>query len=153
MPEMLTCWCGNTDLGDFNQDYRLCRQCQTLVWEGKGQTGDLREFYGKKYWFEHQMEELDLPDIYQRARQDLTGRVLFWLRTSLQLRYPPGKILEIGSGHGGLVALLNRAGFEASGLEVDPEVSNIAVELFDIPMLSGFLEEQDLQEEEIWVEW
>jgi hypothetical protein len=81
---------------------------------------DAHDFYGKNYWFTHQEGDLGLPNIITRARIDLPERCLYWLRTLLKYKLPPAKVLELGSAHGGFVALLQWAGFEAMGSEVSP---------------------------------
>jgi SAM-dependent methyltransferase len=53
--------------------------------------------------------------------------------------------LELGCSHGGLVALLRLAGFEASGLELSPWVVDFARRTFDIPMYSGSIENQQIE--------
>src|SRR5689334_12674872 len=106
------CWCGNTELIDFSTDYGICSSCGTLV----SQVGlsdvqltvhdDNTDFYGKEYWLSHQTQDLGFPDIYQRSRQDIPERCVHWLHTVLKYKLPPGKALELGSSHGGFVALL-----------------------------------------------
>src|SRR5205823_6082887 len=69
-----SCWCGKSRLREFGPNYLLCKSCNTLV----GQAGltaaetlvgdDEVDYYGKRYWLEHQRDELGLPDIYERAR-------------------------------------------------------------------------------------
>jgi 2-polyprenyl-3-methyl-5-hydroxy-6-metoxy-1,4-benzoquinol methylase len=105
---------------------------------------DQHDFYGKEYWLSHQRQDLANPDIYQRARQDLPERCLYWLRTLLAYKLPPGRVLELGSAHGGFVALMRWAGFDALGLEMSPWVVDFARHAFDVPMLLGLLEEQEL---------
>jgi SAM-dependent methyltransferase len=87
-----------------------------------------------------------LPDIRQRARQDLPERCLHWLRTLLSFKVPPARVLELGCSHGGFVALLRWAGFDACGQEVSPWVVDYARKTFDVPMLLGPIEEQALPE-------
>ena len=123
---MLRCWCGNTTLEPFSTAYLHCSLCQTLVsqaWQEQDVThvvDDAHDFYGKNYWFTHQEGDLGLPNIITRARIDLPERCLYWLRTLLKYKLPPAKVLELGSAHGGFVALLQWAGFEAMGSEVSP---------------------------------
>jgi 2-polyprenyl-3-methyl-5-hydroxy-6-metoxy-1,4-benzoquinol methylase/uncharacterized protein YerC len=107
---------------------------------------DRRDFYGKTYWLTRQQDELSLPDIYERTRLDLPERCLYWLRTLLAYALPPAQILELGSGHGGFVALMRWAGFDASGLEVSPWVVDFARKTFDVPMLLGKVETQSIPE-------
>jgi 2-polyprenyl-3-methyl-5-hydroxy-6-metoxy-1,4-benzoquinol methylase len=105
---------------------------------------EAEDFYGRRYWFEYQEQELGTPDITIRARGDLPERCVYWLRTVLRYRLPPGRVLDVGCGHGGFVMLLRRAGFEASGLELSPWVVDFAQQTFGVPVMRGPLEEQAL---------
>ena len=146
----LHCWCGNTRLEEFSEDYWLCPECQTLIARrrpkqnlanvGQDETG----LYGEAYWFAHQEQNLRQPTIVERARVDLTDRCLWWLRALLKFRVPPARVLELGSAHGGFVALLRQSGFDATGLELSPAIARFARETFDVPMLEGPIEQQAL---------
>jgi SAM-dependent methyltransferase len=145
------CWCGADDLEEFGAAYLRCTACDTLV----GQAGlsdeqtrvvdDTRDYYGRRYWLEHQTDELALPDIYARARSDLPERCADWLRMLLRYRRPPAKVLEIGAGHGAYTALLDWAGFEATALDLSSWTADFARERFGIPYLVGPVEEQPLE--------
>ena len=146
------CWCGNRRLQEFSGNYAACPECGTLV-SRVGLTAeqvrvrdDGRDYYGKEYWLSHQSDGLGLPTIHERARQDLPGRCLSWLQTLLSYKGPPARVLELGCAHGGFVALLRWAGFDATGLEVSPWVTEFARSAFDIPVLLGPVEEQQLTE-------
>jgi 2-polyprenyl-3-methyl-5-hydroxy-6-metoxy-1,4-benzoquinol methylase len=145
-----SCWCGNQELESFSRDYHRCRACGTLVSQvGRDSASyqvhnDETDFYGKNYWLGHQREELNLPDIRERARRDLADRCLHWLHTLLRHRLPPARVLEVGCAHGGFVGLLRWAGFEATGLELSPWIVDFARQTFDVPMLVGRVEEQPL---------
>jgi 2-polyprenyl-3-methyl-5-hydroxy-6-metoxy-1,4-benzoquinol methylase len=104
-----------------------------------------QDVYGKRYWFEYQEEVLGLQNILRRARQDLTERALSLLHTLLLYRPSGGRLLDLGSGHGGLVALARWAGFDATGLELSPWVVDFARQAFGVPMLCGPLEDQRLE--------
>jgi len=142
------CWCGDSQLNTFSADYLSCAACGTLVSQVKQNDDafavrdDSRDFYGKEYWLSHQRQDLGLPDIYTRARADLPERCLYWLRTFLSYKLPPARVLELGSSHGGFVALLRWAGFDAAGLELSPWIVDYAQRMFGIPMLQGPIEEQ-----------
>lgn len=144
------CWCGNTDLADFSPTYAACPHCGALV-SRQGLTAadvevkdDGHDFYGKNYWLSRQRDELGFPDIFERAHGDMPERCVYWLRSLLGSVAPPATVLEVGSGHGGYVALLRAAGFDATGLELSPWVVNFARTTFGIPMLHGRIEDQDL---------
>lgn len=145
------CWCGNQELSEFSDLYRRCALCQTLVTritpaqDDPHIHDDERDFYGREYWFNHQVKDLGFLNINARARVDLPERCVHWMRTLLKYKLPPGNALELGCAHGGFVALLKRAGFDASGLELSPWVVDFAKKAFDIPMLLGPLEDQSIQ--------
>ena len=147
---LLKCWCGNSDLLPFSPGYGRCAECETLVALQVLKPQELRvkdeagDFYGREYWFSHQQKDLGLPDLVARSRSDLSERCLYWLQTLLKYKVPPAKILEVGSAHGGWVALLRGAGFDAVGLELSPWVVEFAQRTFGVPMLTGPIEDQAL---------
>jgi len=150
MSRPLKCWCGNVNLVPFSSSYQKCSVCETLISSQAGKqnssaTDPENSFYGKDYWFTHQKEELHQPDIIQRARQDIPERCIHWLRTVLKYKFPPGRVLEIGCGHGGFTYLLRQVGFEATGLEISPWVVEFAKKTFQVPMLLGPVENQRLE--------
>jgi SAM-dependent methyltransferase len=146
----LVCWCGNDQLSHYSDDYLLCSQCQTLVLlkpvdENVSSGLDDKSLYGKSYWLEHQVKEFGYSDIFLRARNDLRERCLYWMRFFLKYKIPPGNTLELGSAHGGFVALLKWAGFESAGLELSPWVNEYAKQSFQIPVYLGRIENQTIE--------
>ncbi len=149
MEHKLRCWCGSEEFTPFSADYAVCRECGTLVYTGEIEpsiangTGDPAAFYGKEYWLDNQREQ-GRPDIAGRARSDLFERCLHWLGAVLKYELPPGRSLELGSSHGGFVALLRQAGFDSHGLELSPWVVDFARQTFGVPMLLGPVEDQPI---------
>jgi SAM-dependent methyltransferase len=147
----MNCWCGNKKLEFFSTDYCRCEKCETLVSssglnpENAVVNDDSIDFYGKKYWDTHQKNVLELPDIYTRSVKDLTERCLHWLQTILKYKLPPADILELGCAHGGFISILNKAGYEATGLELSPTIVEYAKKTFDIPVLCGPIESQKIK--------
>jgi SAM-dependent methyltransferase len=150
MPHEPTCWCGNARLAPFSEHYRRCGACETLVALRRPEGdvtrvgSDERGLYGKEYWFSHQERDVDLPNIEHRAAADLPERCVHWLRAMLKYRPPPAKVQELGSAHGGFVALLRWAGYDAAGLELSPWVVDFARRTFGVPVLQGPLEAQPI---------
>lgn len=146
MTVIRNCWCSDQAPEAFTADYGLCKNCGTLVSrsslpdEAYRVSDDETDFYGKKYWLEHQGADLGYPNIFERSRSDLAGRNLHWLRTLLQYKGPPARVLELGCSHGSFVALLKMAGYDARGMEMSPWVVDYAKSTFDIPMLLGPIE-------------
>lgn len=147
---MRICWCGNTDLTPFNRDYGECKACGTLVFLKDTPPDqflvrdDETDYYGKKYWLEHQQDAFGNADIHSRARNDLTERNLHWLKTLLKYRTPPAKVLELGCSHGSFVALLRQAGYDASGVEMSPWVVAFGQNTFGVPILVGPVEDLEI---------
>ncbi len=143
------CWCGYDQLAPFSPDYLRCPNCETLVLASfpDPQTllvsDDEHDLYGRNY-YETLVEKFDYPALEDRAVLDLPERCLYWLRALLQYKAPPGKVLELGSAHGGFVALLRWIGFDATGLELSPWLVDFARKTFDVPMLEGPVEEQNI---------
>lgn len=147
---MRVCWCGNADLPPFSSEYGVCKSCGTLVYlkdmppEQLLVRDDETDFYGKKYWLEHQQEAFGYADIHTRARNDLTERNLHWLKTLLKYRLPPAKVLELGCSHGSFVALLRQAGYDATGVEMSPWVVEFGMRTFGVPISVGPIENLDI---------
>jgi SAM-dependent methyltransferase len=121
------CWCGNTSLTAFSLEYAACTECGTLISRKPGAA-----------------HPSGTADLAARSRQDLPERCVHWLRTLLTYRLPPATVLELGCGHGGLVALARQVGYDATGLEIDARAADFARQTFQVPVLHGPLEAQDL---------
>ena len=143
---MRLCWCGNTTLVPFSPEYGKCQACNTLVYlrdtnlEKYLVLDDEKDYYGKKYWLEHQHEKFGYDDIYTRARSDLSGRNLHWLKTLLKYRLPIADVLELGCAHGSFVALMHHTGYHASGIEMSPWVVSFGRDTFGVPISIGPIE-------------
>jgi SAM-dependent methyltransferase len=147
---MTTCWCGSTEFLPFSPEYAECSSCGTLVSLVGLSPAELlvndddTDFYGKSYWLGHQSDELGFPDIYKRARADLTERNLHWLKALMKYRLPGAKVLELGCSHGSFVALMRQAGYDASGVEMSPWVVDFAKKTFDVPVSLGPVENLEI---------
>lgn len=150
---MRNCWCGCATTLPFNNEYVICQGCETLIsQEGFSDEqlkvkNDETDFYGKQYWLNHQNQDLGFPDIYSRARNDLTERNLHWLKTLLKYQLPPAKLMEIGCSHGSFVALAKLAGYQSNGMEMSPWVVDFGQNCFDIKVELGPIENTDLPSE------
>jgi 2-polyprenyl-3-methyl-5-hydroxy-6-metoxy-1,4-benzoquinol methylase len=139
----------------FTPEYLRCSACETLISDRSVKVRSPRvvdeekDFYGKNYWFAHQENDLNYPNILERALEDLAGRCVHWLNILLHYKLPPGKILEVGCAHGGFVGLLQWAGFEAVGLELSPWVVKNAQETFGVPVFQGAVEDQEIESDSL----
>lgn len=148
MDRTFSCWCGEHSLEDFSPDYSWCLKCNTLISkvvfdkDTSKVTDDDQDLYGKEYWLSRQKQKYGHPDIFERVNSDLSDRCLYWLQAILKYKLPPAKTLELGSSHGGFVALLTQLGYNAEGLELSPWIAEFAKNSFDIPMRVGPIEDQ-----------
>jgi 2-polyprenyl-3-methyl-5-hydroxy-6-metoxy-1,4-benzoquinol methylase len=144
----LLCWCGNPDLQEYSPDYWRCDVCSTLVAKSfpsidiTAISEEDEDFYGKKYWRDHQVNELGLASIEERSRTDLLDRCAWWLATALEFRLPPGQLLEVGCSHGGFLALAELAGFHVTGIELSSWVVEFARKNFGVNVRTGPIERQ-----------
>ena len=147
-PYARACWCGDPRQFAYSKEYNVCRSCGTLISraatspESFAVVDDANELYSRDYWLNRQSQKYGLPPIQQRARLDLPERCVHWLRLLLTLKLPPARTLEIGCAHGGFVALMNWAGFVATGTEMSPWVVDYARQIFGIDVRAGPLEGQ-----------
>ena len=147
-PSSRPCWCGEPNLFAYSDEYNVCKVCGTLVTRADPRaadptvTRDQGELYSKDYWLRRQPAQHGLPSLEQRTRTDLPERCVHWLKLLLARRLPPARVLEIGCAHGGYVALLRWAGYDASGIEMSPWIVNYARETFGVPVTAGSIESQ-----------
>lgn len=149
------CWCGNSSLERYSEDYLLCSACGTLVVAlmpevdlTKVQNDDAQnELYSKNYWLDHSTEDLQQSDIFSRARTDIIERGIYWLRTLMQYKLPPVRTIDVGCGSGIFVKLMEAAGYNASGLEISPWVVELGKKTFDINLGVGAVEQQKFEPE------
>ena len=78
-------------------------------------------------------------------RRDLVDRCGVWLETLLRYRRPPGRVLEVGAGHGAYTALLGWAGYDATAVDLSGWTGELARERFGVSYLVGPLESQELE--------
>lgn len=141
------CWCGERTLFPYSDEFHACKVCGTLVTSADVPDANLAvarddgELYSKDYWLKRQSELYGLPPLDQRARLDLPERCVHWLNLLLKRRLPPARVLEIGCAHGGYVALMRWAGYDAAGTEMSPWVVQFARETFGIPAHAGRIED------------
>lgn len=147
------CWCGGQSLKPFSEFYEQCTNCGGLVCKNLPSedffsvNDDASAFYGRNYWLSHVSRDYSQPNICDRARSDLSERCIHWLKTLTKYVLPRAKCLELGCSHGGFVAMMRWAGYDAVGLELSPWITDFIKQTFDVPVLSGPIEKQDLPDE------
>jgi SAM-dependent methyltransferase len=141
-------------LHSFSVGYLCCDVCGTLVAAQMPTVqefppeGDGHDFYGNRF-FERLSKESGDPSLQERARTELTDRFGYWLSGLLKYKQPPARILELGSSYGGFVATMRWAGFDAFGLDLSPGLCYFARQTFNVPILTGPVESQEIPPESL----
>ena len=119
------CWCGGSLL-DFpwHPSYGECSKCRCYVNRRPLVEEDVERLYSfDLYW--HGLQILKgFPTIEGRSSHDRRdGRVGRWLQVIEQYSAPRSRVIEVGCGHGVLLAELRKRGYECTGVEVDEKVA------------------------------
>lgn len=154
-PIIRPCWCGAPSQEIYSDRYSICTNCGTLVATELSYQNiekvndDDYDFYGKNYYLKYTVEKYGFPTLEARARLEVPERCLYWMRTLLKYRLPHAKVLELGSSHGGFVFLMQGAGFDAMGLELSPWLVDFSCNAYGIQMLTGPIEDQQIESESL----
>ena len=105
-------WLGSTRYLGQTYGYRECLICRSLFCEPMPDAAALAAMYGTTY-----LTAFESADGEHASIRD-TERVLAWLR-----RLGAGRFLDFGCGGGDLLREAASAGWEAVGVEADPEVA------------------------------
>ncbi|MBI5934060.1 MAG: class I SAM-dependent methyltransferase [Chloroflexi bacterium] len=143
MTTKTTCWCGNTILLNYSPDYALCDKCNSLV---------------RKIWPDEEPARVSAPDHFgripadlkedelrARLQKDMSTFIPRALGALLKFCLPPASVFELGSAHGGFVAVLRAAGYNATGFEAGASLAEFALKTFDVQSLGGAFESQKIE--------
>jgi len=128
----IICWCKNTELLEWNEEYYRCPSCETLLsarlqddLSTLYQPEDEKEsLYGSGYWIEKMLpryKSMDCDDLDDAMLLHYRERAGIWLKGVTRHLLPPARVLEIGCGLGTLVRWMKDLGYEISALELSAE--------------------------------
>ncbi|CDM65081.1 Methyltransferase domain [Pyrinomonas methylaliphatogenes] len=140
------CWCGGELLPfKWHPSYGVCANCGCYVNRRPPLPEELKRLYSfNLYWLTRQRLK-GHPTIEHRPENDLSdGRVAYWL--GLIERYGPsvGRVVEVGCGHGVLLAELKARGYECVGVEPGEQTAEWTRQNMGIDVRAGFFPEVDL---------
>ena len=116
-----------------------CGRCGFFYVNPRIPADKLPELYDRSYWYER-MKLHGYPDIERRAGHDYRLAVARW--EVIGTKVPSGCYLDIGCSNGAMVKRADELGYEAYGLEIDPEVAELARGATGRPVFEGPLREQ-----------
>lgn len=140
---MKECWCGNTNLKEYSNEYYKCEKCNSLIskvdfnsdiYDVKDEENDL---YGKNYWkkiMTNVVGETSLDgviDVY------LKGRVAYWIPYILKYIPLESKIAEIGCGLGQLAYAMKTMGYSQAAYELSPDICEYIKETLGVNIHCG----------------
>lgn len=127
---MKKCWCGNTQLKEYSENYYQCEKCHTLIskhnfddaiYNVKNENNDL---YGKNYWEVEMTKAAGKNTLSEVVDMYLTERVIYWLQYILKYVKLGADIAEIGCGLGQLQYVMKRLGYNQMAFELSQEICN-----------------------------
>jgi len=115
------CWCGGELLPfKWHPSYDVCAECDCYVNRRPPLLEELNRLYSFDLYWHTRQRLKGYPAIEHRPMNDRSdGRVDYWL--GLIQRYGPsaGRVVEVGCGHGVLLAELKARGYDCIGVEPD----------------------------------
>lgn len=143
----LICGCSKSELF-FKKEYsehnypgifemRRCLKCGLLFNSPRLDVNDLYLLYDKNYYFFNRNDKEEFLRIAEKY-------CLIISLTEYNLTHK--KVLEIGSGKGYLLALLNYFGWDVQGIEISSQASKYAIKTFGVPTFNGTLSEYILSD-------
>lgn len=137
--------CGSVDIGEVgtrDRDGRplrttICRRCG-LVWSNpRPGQGEVRRYYSREYRLQYKGQTT--PSLRHTARSGRGALNRFRMLAPFLKR--GDRVLDVGAGSGEVVYILQRFGFNASGLEPDEEYARHAREALGVPVETGFVQD------------
>jgi 2-polyprenyl-3-methyl-5-hydroxy-6-metoxy-1,4-benzoquinol methylase len=116
---------------DFAWKLGHCRSCDLYFTDPKPTPEQMHRFYSGD--FHAQLRE---PGASERAFGDRFRSYIDWIRDFV----PSGRSLDVGCATGLLPAMLKEKGYQAEGIEFNPETARWGAENYGIPIRIGSLE-------------
>lgn len=140
------CWCDGELLPfKWHQSYGVCAKCGCYVNRHPPLPEELKRLYSFDLYWHTRQQLKGHPAIEGRPASDRSdGRLEYWLE--LVGRYGPssGCVVEVGCGHGVLLAELKARGYECIGVEPDELTAEWTRQNMELDIRSGFFPGVDL---------
>ena len=134
------CWCGGELLPfKWHHSYGVCAKCGCYVNRHPPLSEELKRLYSFDLYWHTRQKLKGHPAIEHRPINDRSdGRVGYWL--GLIQRYGPsaGQVVEVGCGHGVLLAELKARGYECVGIEPDELTAEWTKQNMGLDVRPGF---------------
>ena len=148
---MEKCWCGNTKLHEYSDDYYVCTNCNTLVSKSTFETSiyhvndEKLDLYGENYWQKVMVKEAGVSSIEDIVDLYLQGRAIYWLKYIFKYIPLKGSVAEIGCGLGQMAYLMKMLGFAQTAFELSPAICKFIKEKLDVNVVCGDFAESEEQ--------
>lgn len=137
------CWCGNTSLEEYSQDYYVCHACGTLVSKSEFDPSATRihnedkQLYGSNYWTEKMVQKAEVQNVEELIALYFGGRVPYWIQYIV--KYIPfySSVAEIGCGLGQLSFILKFMGYGQTAYEVSSQICSFLKRNMDLNIVCG----------------
>lgn len=125
-----------------------CRRCNLVHTSPLLNVEQLRPYYEVGYWHQTDDASSEMPGLANTLEQTFINFQLWLVTNPLKAAVPKsGKVLDVGTGSGEFMHMLERTGFRAHG--IDPNHGSVAHvrQSFGERMHEGTLESSDLEAE------
>lgn len=148
---MKACWCGNTALREYSDEYLRCDVCGTLVSRrdisyDANDISDENDFYGEAYWSKKMLAAANKNTLSELVDFYLQERCVYWLTSLFRYRLPgQGAIAEVGCGLGQFSYLLKQCGYSQTAFEISPQICKYIQNTLNVNVICGEFKEIESQ--------
>jgi len=115
--------------------YVMCRRCGLIFLRPMPNDDEVNDYYERHFWKRSQGAIEPTPKQIRRSMRDAESRLV-----NLAPLLKPGiRILDVGAGGGEFVALAERRGFRAEGVEPDVDYARYAQRTYGVKIHTGRL--------------
>lgn len=143
---MKSCWCGNTELHAYSDEYLRCDVCGTLISRldilyDANAISDESDFYGEAYWSKKMLAAANKNSLGELVDFYLQERCVYWLTSLFRYCLPgQGTIAEVGCGLGQFSYLLKQCGYQQQAFEISPHICKYIRDTLDVNVTCGEFE-------------
>lgn len=140
------CWCGGQLLRfKWHRSYGVCAECGCYVNRRPLLREELARLYSFGLYWHIRQKVKGNPPIERRPETDRAdGRIDYWLGLVQRYCAPGARVIEVGCGHGVLLAELAQRGYRRIGVEVDEKVAAWVRDNMNVEVRAGLFPGVDL---------
>ena len=124
--------------------WSICMNCGFLFQNPRAHSKKISELYSSGLY----RSKRDYAEWFYQSRYDLPIDHIAWFASRVEIE-PGAGILDIGAGHGGAVRAFQDSGYDARGIEIDPDLCLEAKERFGVDLIDSDISSVDIEPESL----